>query len=254
MAGKRIVIANQKGGVGKTFLSMTLGGLYSEIGHKTLLIDMDQQGSLSAIFLKSIYNLDLTIFELLTSEINTKDAIYRTQFDNLDILPSNPQFNKIDEMLAGDFDSQYLLKEKIEEIENKYDIIIIDCPPKLGVVTRMAMVATKHVVVPMECQDLPIRGLKQIMTYITKTKKRANPEIELLGLVINRFKNRKIEMDYKKELINSLNGLVFKNEIRDYVQYVESISKKKPINYYLPNSTQCKTFRKLAKEIYEKIV
>ena len=247
----RIAVANQKGGVGKTTISIGIAGVLSEAGKKVLLIDMDQQGNLSSAFLDNIYTLKHTISDLLTDDdVDIKDVIKKTSIKNIDLLPSNLSLSELDLKLAGDDDAQYYLLELLSEINDDYDFIIIDCPPSLGRATRMALVATHGLIVPIECQEWAVKGSSQLEAYVEKVNRRANPELKILGFIINRFDPRRsIESTFNQALKEKYPDKIFKTKFRNHVQYTEAASAKQPINYYLPKSKQAEAFRALVNEL-----
>jgi chromosome partitioning protein len=247
-----IAIANQKGGVGKSTISLNIGGTLAEQGEKTLLIDMDQQGNLSSVFVENIFSLKFTIADLLLNgEISPNSVIQSTQISNLFILPSNLSLGDLDVQLAGDYDAQYLLSEIIDTPSLKdFEYILIDCPPNLGMATRMALVAAQAVIIPIEAQEWAIKGSKQILAFIDKVRKRANPDLKVYGFIINKMKNRNIEKSYRDFLREAYPNKVFKTELRDNVQYVEATTERKPVTFYLPRSEQAEAYRNLVKEIF----
>lgn len=248
---KTIAIANQKGGVGKSTISLNLAGVLAELGKKILLLDMDQQGNLSSVFIDNIFSLDVTIADLLLNgDIPVTKVIKPTLISNIFIIPSNLALGDLDAQLAGDDDAQYRLLEVLKSLPpGEFDFILIDCPPNLGRATRMALVAAQAVIIPIECHEWAVKGSKQILAYIDRVKKRANPSLELSGFVINKFKNRNIEKTYRDFLRENYRGKVFETELHDNVQYVEATTEKKPINFYLPKSPQAEAYRNLIKEI-----
>lgn len=246
----RIAIANQKGGVGKTTISMGLAGVLSEFGKKILLIDMDQQGNLSSAFLDNIHGLERTVFDLLIEEAEISQVLYKTQIDNIDILPANLALSDLDIRLAGDDDAQYYLLEALQEIDANYDYIIIDCPPNLGRATRMALVAANGILVPIECQEWAVKGSSQLDAYVEKVKKRANPHLEILGFVINKYDPRRsLESTYNQALKQKYGEKIFRTEFHNNVQYTEAATARLPINYYLPSSKQAELFRTFINEL-----
>jgi chromosome partitioning protein len=248
---KIIAVANQKGGVGKTNVAFNLAGALAEAGEKLLLIDLDQQGNLSSAFLEKIYELKYTIADLFLEEsLNISDVIQKTAFENIDIIPSNISLSKIDLQLSGEPDAQYFLADRLEDLNNKYSYIIIDCPPSLGLATRIGLVAARQVLIPLECQEWAVKGTAYLRGAIMKIQRRANPKLEILGYLINKYDGRrKLEEIYHENILNSFKEKVFKVELKNSVKYTEASTFKKPINYYLPSSEHAESFRKLAREI-----
>lgn len=245
----KIAIANQKGGVGKTTISIGMAGVLAEMGKTVLLIDMDQQGNLSSAFIDNIHALPATVFELLVDEAEINDVLYRTQIDRINLLPANLALSELDSRLAGDDDAQYFLMEALEEVKNVYDYVIIDCPPNLGRATRMALVAANSILVPIECQEWAVKGSSQLDAYVEKVKKRANPSLEILGFVINKYDPRRtLEATYNQALREKYKDKIFPTEFHNNVQYTEAATARLPINYYLPHSKQAEHFRNFINE------
>ncbi len=249
---KIITSASQKGGSGKSFLCLNTAGALAETGKKVLLVDTDQQGNLSSLFFDSIYQLRHTIDDLLTDEpkVETKDAIQSSQIENIDVLPANIKLSNLDVRLSGDYDGQMYLAEALDQVKNDYDYILIDCPPSLGLSTRMALVAAEGVIIPIECHEWAFVGTDQMLSIIKQVKKRANPGLQLLGLVINKFKpKRVVEREYEKGLKEKFGKVLFTTQFRDHVQYVESVAEKMPITHYLPKSEEAQIFRHFLEEL-----
>jgi chromosome partitioning protein len=245
----RIAIANQKGGVGKTTISIGMAGVLAEMGKKVLLVDMDQQGNLSSAFLKNIHNLKLTVSNLFVDDVKISKVIQKTKIKNIHILPANLSLSDLDIKLAGDDDAQYYLLEAFNEIKDGYDYIIIDCPPSLGRATRMALVAAHCLIIPIECQEWAVKGSSQLEAYVERVKKRGNPDLDILGFVINKYDPRRsIESSYNQVLREKFPEKIFETEFHNNVQYTEAATAKLPINYYLPKSRQATAFRKFIKE------
>lgn len=247
-----IAFTNQKGGVGKTSLTLHLGGTLSEMGFKTLLVDLDQQGNLSSVFVDNVDSSDNTIVDLFMNGASIHEVRRTTNLPNLDILPANLSLVDLDLMTAGDDDAQYMLLDGISGIKGEYDFILIDCPPNLGRATRMAYIAADYLIIPVECKEWAVRGSNKIVSMMEKIKKRANPDIELMGFIVNLFDPRRvIEQQYNRILRQTYGSKVFKTEFRNNVQYTESVSAKTSINYYSPASEQTQSFKELAKEIVD---
>jgi chromosome partitioning protein len=248
---KKISFANQKGGVGKTSITLHTSGALAELGKKVLAIDLDQQGNLSSVFIDNIYTLPLTVADILLEDgVPIKDVIQKTPLENIDILPANLALSDLDARLAGDDDAQYYLLEELEDIEKQYDYILMDCPPSLGRATRISLVAADYVIIPIECQEWAVKGSSQLLSYIDKVQKRANPKLDIMGFVINKFDSRRsIEVSYKEVLRENYGDRILKTEFKNNVQYTEATTARLPITKYLPNSAQANAFRELAQEI-----
>ena len=246
-----IAIANQKGGVGKTTLTFNLGGALAELGQKVLLIDLDPQGNLSSVFIDNIHSLSKTIADvLLEDQAEFEEVINKTQIPNLDLIASNLALNDIDTHLAGNDDAQYMLIDEIKELKDSYDYILIDCPPNLGKATRIALVTAQELLIPIECQGWAVKGSSQLLAYVEKIRKKANPNLRVLGFLINKYDPRRnIEKNYYKVLKETYKDLIFKAKFYNHVQYTEAATNQKPITMYLPHSRQARAYRKLAQEI-----
>ena len=248
---KTILIANQKGGVGKTSICFHLSGALAEMKKRVLLIDLDQQGNLSSCFIKNIYSVKTTISNLLLDdEMEVSDVIYDTSYERIKIIPANLDFSRIDIQLAGELDGQYLLSDKINEVKDEFDFIIIDAPPSLSLATRNGLVTADGVIIPIECQEWAARGSSHLKAAMEKIKVRANPSLNVIGYVVSKFDGRrKLETVYLEKLREAFRGEVFKSVIKSSIRYPEAANVRKPITHYMPKSDQADAFRRLAREV-----
>jgi chromosome partitioning protein len=248
---KKIGICNNKGGVGKTTFCFCLGGSLAEMGKKVLLVDMDQQGSLSSSFLPNIHDLPCVITDVLLDDMRPmREAVQKTKFDNIDLVPSNPSLGRLESDLISERDAHYLLADKLREIEGEYDMILLDAPPNLGLATWSVLTASEGVIIPLEAQDYSIKGTGNLHAVIEKVRKRANPRLEILGYVINRYDGRrKIEQDFKLMIERHLGERVFRQVLKDSVTYVEAVTLGRPITYFAPRSEQAEAFRNIGREV-----
>jgi len=248
---KRIGICNNKGGVGKTTICFCLGGALAEMGKKILLVDMDQQGSLSSSFLPNIHDLPCVITDaLLNDKKSIKEAIVKTEFENIDIVPANPSLGKIETELLSERDSHHYLADRLKDIQGEYDMILLDAPPNLGLATWSVLTASEGVIIPLEAQDYSVKGTGYVRGVIEKARKRANPNLTILGYIINRYDGRRrIEQDFRAMIEGHLGERVFKQVLKDSVRYVEAVTLGKPITYLAPKSEQSQTFRQIANEV-----
>ena len=248
---KTIGICNNKGGVGKTTICFCLAGALAGMGKKVLLVDMDQQGSLSSSFLSEISDLPCTIADIILNDhTSIRKAIQKTNFENIDIVPANLSLGRIEDELLSERDSHYYLAEKLGAVQGEYDLILIDSPPNLGLATWSVLTASKGVIIPLEPQDYSIKGTGYVHGVIQKVKKRANPSINILGYIINRYDGRRrIEQDFRSMIETHLGEKVFRQVLKDSVKYVEAVTLGRPITYLAPKSEQAEAFRQISKEV-----
>jgi len=248
---KKIGICNNKGGVGKTTVSLCLAGALAEMDLKVLLVDMDQQGSLSSSFLPDIHNLPLVVTDVIRDDhISIKAAVQPTQYSNIEIVPSNLSLAKLESELQSERDSHYYLADKLDETNGDYDVVIIDSPPNLGLATWSVLTAVEGLIIPLEAQDYSVKGTGYVHGLIHKVKKRANPRLKILGYLINKFDGRRrIERDFKAMIQENLKDRVFKPVLKDAVVYVEAVTLGKPVTSLSPKSEHAEAFRQIGRQV-----
>ena len=248
---KTIGICNNKGGVGKTTICLCLAGALAEMNLKVLIVDMDQQGSLSSSFLPDIHSLPMVITDAIRDDlIPIKEIIKPTKFENIDIVPANLSLGKLESELISERDSHYYLADKLEEIQSEYDAILVDSPPNLGLATWSVLTASEGVIIPLEAQDYSVKGTGYVHGLLQKVKQRANPKLDIIGYIINRYDGRRrIEQDFRAMIEKHLGEKVFKQVLKDSVMYVESVTLGKPITFFAPKSEHAEAFRQIGKEV-----
>ena len=247
---KRIIaITNQKGGVGKTTVALSLIGALHERGERVLGVDLDPQGSLGFSAGLDIENI-VTIDEVLKGRRAAEEAI--TETDVGDILPSNILLSTA-ELELNVPGREYLLRDALRQVEEKYDYIIIDTPPALNVLTFNAYVAAQQLIIPMAPEILSLLGISQIRDTIETVRRYYNPELEVLGILLNRYSshlilNREVE-EMALDIAKKLGTRVFRNKIRTGVAVAESPAHGESVVTYAPGSKPALDFQSLLNEI-----
>lgn len=240
-----IAIANHKGGVGKTTSTQNIGAALSNKGKKVLLVDLDPQGNLSDAFghdevETSIYDALLEKAELPIIPI----------VKNLDLVPSSLDLSVAEIELSGKTGREYVLKDLIDDVADKYDYVLIDCPPSLGLLTINALTACKEVYIPLDAQYFSMKGLDKLIFIINQIKKRLNKTVEITGVFLTQFDGRVVVNKNVAEMVeNSFQKKLFKSRIRRNVALVEAPIENQDIFTYAPKSNGAKDYLELAKEI-----
>jgi len=240
-----IAIANHKGGVGKTTSSQNIGVGLSNLGNKVLLLDFDPQANLSDAF--GYEDVEVSIYDGLTEKAPIPIV---TISENLDLVPSNLDLSVAEVELSGMTGREYILKDLITTIEKKYDYIIIDCPPSLGLLTVNALTASTEVYIPLDAQYFSMKGLDKLMYIINQIQKRLNKEVQVTGVFLTQFDNRVVVNRNVAEMIeNYFPNKVFKTRVRKNIALVEAPIEDKDIYSYAPDSNGAKDYLNLSTEI-----
>lgn len=246
--GKVISIANQKGGVGKTTTSINLSTILAKRGKKVLLIDADPQGN-GTSGLGIDKEQKFSVYDVLIEDIEIENTLQKTQVKNLDVCPSNINLAGAEVQLVGMEEREYRLKKKIENIKDKYDYIIIDCPPSLGLVTLNSFTASDSVLIPVQCEYYALEGLGQLLNTIELVKKHMNKDIKVEGALLTMYDARtNLSNQVVKEVKRYFEDKVYKNVIPRNVKLSEAPSYGMPITLYDPKSKGAKSYEKFAKE------
>ncbi len=251
--GRIIAVANQKGGVGKTTTSINLAAALAEKGKKVLLIDTDPQGNATSGFGVDKNDLDYTIYELILEECGIRDCILDDVIPGVSIIPSNVNLAAAEIDLIGVDRKEFILKNEVDYISDKYDYIVIDCPPSLNMLTINSMTTADSILVPIQCEYYALEGLSQLIHTVNLVKERLNPGLAMEGVVFTMFDSRtNLSTQVVDNVKANLKGYIFKTVIPRNIRLAEAPSYGMPIIKYDPKSSGADAYRSLAEELLEK--
>ena len=248
--GRIIAVANQKGGVGKTTTTINLSACLEEQGQKVLVIDVDPQGNTTSGLGIDKNNTENTVYELMLGEASIDDCIYKSVMDDLDVIPSNVNLAGAEIDLIDIDDREYILKKIVNSLKEKYDFILLDCPPSLSMLTVNAMTAANTVLVPIQCEYYALEGLSQLIRTINLVKQKLNPELEIEGVVFTMYDARtNLSLQVVENVKANLKQTVYKTIIPRNIRLAEAPSHGLPINLYDSKSAGAESYRLLAEEV-----
>jgi len=246
-----ISMCNQKGGVGKTTTTINLGASLAEFGRKVLLVDFDPQGSLSVGLGLNPHQMELTIYNLLMQkEITVDEVVVPTNVPGVDLLPSNIDLSAAEVQLVHEVGREQTLQRVLAPAIEKYDVILIDCQPSLGLLTVNALTASDGVIVPLECEYFALRGVALLKTTIDKVQERLNPRLTVDGVLGTMFDGRTLHSrEVMQRLVEAWGDQVFHTVIRRTIKFSDSTVAGEPITSYAAASTGADAYRQLAREV-----
>ncbi|MGB7210087.1 MAG: ParA family protein [Pyrinomonadaceae bacterium] len=249
-----IVIANQKGGVGKTTTAINLSAACAIAGKRVLLIDLDPQSNSSLSFLDPT-TLKAGSYELFTEPNKPfEEIIYKTNVKNMDLIPARINLAKLEAKLIGDFDAAFRLRDRLDKVRTNYDLVFIDTPPTLGMITVNALVAAQHVLIPIQSSYFALEGTDDLLETIEKIRSRPNPELSLLGVLVTLFDRRTaLSKDVEAHIRQVFGKKTFNTIITRSVRLEESPAHKKPIFEYAPKSSGAAEYQSLSKEVLKRV-
>lgn len=246
--GKIISIANQKGGVGKTTTAINMSTILAKRGKKVLFIDADPQGN-GTSGLGVNKEQKFSIYDVLIEDIEVENTLQKTQVKNLDLCPSNMNLAGAEVQLVSMEDREYRLKIKLNNIRDKYDFIIIDCPPSLGLITLNAFTASNSVLIPVQCEYYALEGLGQLLNTVELVRKHMNKDFKVEGALLTMYDARtNLSNQVVKEVKRYFEDKVYKNVIPRNVKLSEAPSYGMPITLYDPRSKGAKSYEKFTRE------
>ena len=254
--GKIISLVNQKGGVGKTTTSINLAASLAALGKRVLLIDLDPQGNATTGMGFNKSELSNTIYEVFNGTCSITDAVVKTKYKNLYVLPSSLQLAGIDiELLEKErndntFQKGFQLRDKINIIKEDFDFIIIDCPPSLGLITTNALTSSDSCLIPVQCEFFALEGITQLLNAVMLTQKKLNPNLKLEGVLLTMFdKKTNLGIEVIEEIRAYFKDKVYNTIIPRLIRLAEAPSHGKPIIAYDPKSKGSAAYISLAKEV-----
>ena len=246
--GKIISIANQKGGVGKTTTTVNLSTILAKKGKNILLIDADPQGNATS-GLGVTKEVELSVYDVLIGETEIDKTLQDTMIKNLKICPSNISLAGAEVQLVPMMSREQRLKTKLDKIKDKYDFILIDCPPSLGLITLNAFTASDSVLIPVQCEYFALEGLGQLLNTVNLVKKHLNKDLDIEGALLTMYDARtNLSNQVVKEVKKYFENKVYKTVIPRNVRLSEAPSYGMPISLYDPKSKGAKSYEKFTKE------
>lgn len=251
---KVVAMCNQKGGVGKTTSTINLGAALAEYGRRVLLVDLDPQGALSAGLGVPHYALDKTVHNLLVEpRVSIDEVLLHTRIEHLDLVPSNIDLSAAEIQLVNEVGREQTMGRALRPVLDRYDYVLIDCQPSLGLLTVNGLACADGVVIPTECEFFSLRGLALLTDTVDKVRDRLNPKLDISGIVITRYDPRTVNSrEVMARVVERFGDLVFDTVITRTVRFPETSVAGEPVTTWAPKSGGAMAYRALAREFIDR--
>lgn len=249
--GRVVAICNQKGGVGKTTSTINLGAALAEYGRRVLLVDFDPQGALSVGLGLAAQHLDHTVYDLIMEQrVGVDEVIQSTSVPGMDLLPSNIDLSAAEVQLVTEVGREQALGRALRPLVPRYDFILVDCQPSLGLLTINALACADGVLIPLECEYFSLRGVALLMDTIDKVRDRLNPRLTITGILATMYDPRTLHArEVMTRVVQAFGDTVFDTVIGRTVRFPETTVAGEPITQWAPKSAGANAYRALAREV-----